>query len=80
MKKQNNEVFEGAKINNLTVIENLGLIQRNNSKKRATMFLCNGWNSAIPLNEENIKYCAKHEAIHLLLARLSAVGQYRFVF
>lgn len=46
----------------------------------ATFFLCKDWNDTIvSLSTKNIKNSAKHEVIHLLLARLAVNGAERFV-
>lgn len=46
----------------------------------ATFFLCENWdNRVMPLTEENVRKTAKHEVIHLLLARLAVNGAERFI-
>ncbi len=46
----------------------------------ATIFLDAGWSSKIsPLNNIELRKCALHEIIHLLLARLSTNANERFV-
>ncbi len=37
------------------------------------------WSGARPLSEEEVKKTAKHEAIHVLLCNLEAVGRSRYV-
>ena len=45
----------------------------------ATIFLSEEWNSYNEITEKDIKLTAKHEMIHLLLARMDAVTRARFV-
>jgi len=63
-----------------TYEDNVAAIRLSLESHDAICYLCTEWDESVrPLNEEEIAYVAKHEILHLLLARVTELGGKRYV-